>query len=115
MSVSNSLDPDQARQCVGPDLGTNCLQELTADDKNVTVRLRVNRFVPDKAFNSCGIYYLGRCIIHLHVTRNAGQNFQMIWVTEYCFHHIIIIIRFLINVQMQEHHPHQWAPFQVTG
>ena len=25
-------------------------------------------------------------------------------------HHIIIIIRFLINVQVQEQHPHQWAP-----
>ena len=28
---------------------------------------------------------------------------------------IIIIIGFLINVQVQGHHPHQWAPFQVTG
>ena len=26
-----------------------------------------------------------------------------------------IIIRFLINVQVQGHHPHQWAPIQVTG
>ena len=24
--VTNSLDPDQARRFVGPDLGTNCLQ-----------------------------------------------------------------------------------------
>ena len=24
--VSNSMDPDQARRFVGPDLGTNCLQ-----------------------------------------------------------------------------------------
>ena len=31
------------------------------------------------------------------------------------FNHIIIIIGFLINVQVQGHHPHQWAPFQVTG
>ena len=30
--VSNSLDPDQARQNVGPDLGANCLQRLSADD-----------------------------------------------------------------------------------
>ena len=29
--VSNSLDPDQARQNVGPDLGSNCLQRLSAD------------------------------------------------------------------------------------
>ena len=30
--VSNSLDPDQARQFVGPDLGPNSLQMLSADD-----------------------------------------------------------------------------------
>ena len=30
--VSNSLDPDQARHSVGPDLGPNCLQKLSADD-----------------------------------------------------------------------------------
>ena len=29
--------------------------------------------------------------------------------------HHIIIIGFLINMQVQGHHPHQWAPFQVTG
>ena len=31
-SVSNRLDPDQARHYVGPDLGPNCLQRLSADD-----------------------------------------------------------------------------------
>ena len=31
-SVSYSLDPDQARQNVGPDLGPICLQKLSADD-----------------------------------------------------------------------------------
>ena len=31
--VSNSLDPDQARYFVGPDLGPNCLQRLSADNK----------------------------------------------------------------------------------
>ena len=29
--VSISLDPDQARHFVGPDLGPNCLQRLSAD------------------------------------------------------------------------------------
>ena len=29
--VSNSLDPVQARHSVGPDLGQNCLQRLSAD------------------------------------------------------------------------------------
>ena len=36
--VSNSLDPDQARQIVGPDLGPNCLQKISASD---TSRQRV--------------------------------------------------------------------------
>ena len=30
--MSNSLDPDQARRIVGPDLGPNCLPRLLADD-----------------------------------------------------------------------------------
>ena len=30
----NSLDPDQARYFVGPDLVLDCLQRLSADDKN---------------------------------------------------------------------------------
>ena len=30
--MSNSLDPDQARQFVGPDLGPNCLPRLSAND-----------------------------------------------------------------------------------
>ena len=32
--VSNSMDPDQAQRFVGPDLGPNCLQRLSADDKS---------------------------------------------------------------------------------
>ena len=31
--VSNGLDPDQDHDSVGPDLGPNCLQRLSADDK----------------------------------------------------------------------------------
>ena len=31
--VSNSLDPNQARHFVRPNLGPNCLQRLSADDK----------------------------------------------------------------------------------
>ena len=33
-SVSNSLEPDQARNYVGPDVGPNCLQRLSAADTN---------------------------------------------------------------------------------
>ena len=32
--MSNSLDPDQARHFVRPDLGPNCLQRLLADNKS---------------------------------------------------------------------------------
>ena len=32
ITVSKSLDPDQARHFVGPDLGPNCLQRISADD-----------------------------------------------------------------------------------
>ena len=31
---SNGLDPDQGRHSVGPDLGPNCLQRISADDKS---------------------------------------------------------------------------------
>ena len=30
--MSNSLDPDEARHFVGPDLGPNCCQKLSADN-----------------------------------------------------------------------------------
>ena len=30
--VSNSLDPDQARQYIRPDLDLNCLQRFSTDD-----------------------------------------------------------------------------------
>ena len=30
--MSNSLEPDQARHLVGPDLGPNCLQKPPEDD-----------------------------------------------------------------------------------
>ena len=39
--VSNSLDPDQDQCVVGPDLGPNCLQMLSADDIS---RQKVNKY-----------------------------------------------------------------------
>ena len=33
IKMSNSLDPDQDRHFVGPDLGPSCLQRLSADFK----------------------------------------------------------------------------------
>ena len=40
--MSNSLDPDQARRFVEPDLGPNCLPRLSADD---TGRQRVKPLI----------------------------------------------------------------------
>ena len=42
LSVSHSLDPDQARQNVGPDLGPNCWQRLSTED---TSRQRIKPVV----------------------------------------------------------------------
>ena len=41
--MSNSLNPDQARHSVGPDLGPKCLQRLSADGKVVASKERVKR------------------------------------------------------------------------
>ena len=40
--VSNSLDPDQARRSVGPDLVPNCMQKLSADDTRMQRVMGVN-------------------------------------------------------------------------
>ena len=39
--MSNSLDPDQARRFIGPDLGPNCLHRLSAGDFVATSGERV--------------------------------------------------------------------------
>ena len=56
--VSNSLDPDQARHFVGPDLGPNCLQWLSADiaGKELNTKQLVDTFwlKPWLKLISCG-------------------------------------------------------------
>ena len=48
ITVSNNLDPDQARHLVRPDLGPNCLERLSADN---TRRQRViNARMAEKMF-----------------------------------------------------------------
>ena len=44
--MSNSLDPNQARRIVGPDLGPNCLPRLSANDTG-RQRVKVNN-IPSK-------------------------------------------------------------------
>ena len=43
MRVLNSLNPDQARHFVGPDLDPNCLKRLAADDNSGHWQERVKR------------------------------------------------------------------------
>ena len=55
MIVSNCLDPDQDLHLVGSDLGPNCLEKISADEK------------------SCRLH--GRVQI-LHITINTYLNFH---------------------------------------
>ena len=62
--MSNSLDPDQARRIVGPDLGPNCLPRLSADN---TGTQRVN----DGSYQK----YIS---LNMHQGENLSKN--MLWV-----------------------------------
>ena len=54
--VSNCLDPDQDRHSVGPDLGPNCLQRLSADMSSLAKRvLKVIMTTTDNRF--CDIFH----------------------------------------------------------
>ena len=48
--MSNSLDPDQDKHSVGPDLDPNCLQRLSADDKSL------NNFFPKILSGTHSVY-----------------------------------------------------------
>ena len=70
--MSNSLDPDQARRFVGPDLGPNCLPRLSADD---TGRQRVKVDPCDKDVwrsHACSLMWM--MLLHLHVNLNADDD-----------------------------------------
>ena len=67
--VSNSLDRDLDRLSVGPDLGPNCLQRLSADDM----------------LNSCRLSFLGGLVVtvsietrfafHILIFRDENSSF----------------------------------------
>ena len=44
--VSNSLDPDQARHFVRPDLGQNCLQRLSAGKESILMEMNNVQPIP---------------------------------------------------------------------
>ena len=56
--------------------------------------------------------------LHSHVYQGTwmpGINSGCVGDQWWPHHNIIIIIGFLINVQVQGQHPHQWAPFQIAS
>ena len=53
--MSNSLDPDQARQFVGPDLGPNCLNRLSADDTSRQRVMQASLNCENHTFNPCSV------------------------------------------------------------
>ena len=54
--VSNSSDPDQDRRSVGPDLGPNCLQRLSANVTASKERVILNSFNRAISGNCLKIY-----------------------------------------------------------
>ena len=58
--VSNSLDPDKARHSVGQDLGINCLQRLSADNKRCHWQEKskkvLNSNLSFPVFDCCGVF-----------------------------------------------------------
>ena len=54
--MSYSLDPDQDRHSVGPDLGPNCLQRLSADNKSLLARKKINEILDYKTNDILSIH-----------------------------------------------------------
>ena len=50
--MANRLDPDQARHFVGPDLGPNCLQRLSAQSRQSETSVMITVY----SYGSCHGY-----------------------------------------------------------
>ena len=69
----------------------------------------------------CCWYFIKSCILFVCWYTSQRHFSAILWRTQLVcscwsaptYHHFII--RFLINVQVQGQHPHQWAPFQIAG
>ena len=60
--MSNSLDPDQDRHSVGPDLGPSCLQRLSPDDKSHRYsKERVNDEIIETKINEFTVFHPNLC------------------------------------------------------
>ena len=107
----------------------NCDHFLIYQIKHVSLRwfffnmfwLKNKKNISNYTLLSGGLNYcmwkvtLQVCVLMGGIFRKREWAFYFkFYISHFCLI-IIIIIRFLINVQVQCHHPHQWAPFQVTG
>ena len=80
--MSNNLDPDQDRRPVGPDLGPNCLQRLSAHDQNVAaIKERDDQ--------------IDTCVVPMYALVQINNTFEK--------HTVIIIISLLsrLNVRFE--------------
>ena len=68
--------------------------------------IEIKKFDPQK---------MDRAYVCMKISESPPWDFIVHQYSTIKVHHHIIIIGFLINVQVQRHHPHQWAPFQVSG
>ena len=50
--MSNNLEQDQARGIVGPSLGSNCLQRLSADDPAATSKKKLSQITSIQIFRT---------------------------------------------------------------
>ena len=77
MRASNSLDPGQARPFVGPGLGPNCLQRISAVDSN---RQRVNHLIliwKLLIYQSVSILYKLLMTLHVKEAKNKRLDYAM--------------------------------------
>ena len=95
--MSNSLDPDQARQFVGPDLGPNCLPRLTADDNG---RQRVKDYMNMEESKSCSnkvFQYIIIVIIYLFLNKNQTKKdnslIKMLHRLDYTTDFLLVLLR----------------------
>ena len=68
--MPNSLDPDQARHFVWPDLGPNCLQRLSADERS---RQRVNDSAGDD-------YYFTMCTVRIKIPITVYGKYECVLI-----------------------------------
>ena len=74
--MSNSLDPDQARRFVRPDLGPNCLPRLSADDTGrQRVKLQQNKINKDQK----GVYLMMKTTVKF-LNFRTPKNFAVIYL-----------------------------------